>query len=103
MSPIVSCILLFIMIIIYLIGFLYIGISNKEKECQQDYINGKARVESINFDDLKTSTFSDGTEIIVTPSAEYPLDKIVKYNHIIFPVENNNGLSSVVAIYSIVK
>ena len=31
------------------------------------------------------------------------VDKIVKYNHIIFPVENNNGLSSVVATYSIVE
>lgn len=71
--------------------------------CDENYLEGKQLVESIKFDDLQTSTFLNGTEIKVTPSAEYPEDKIVEYKNVRFPVENHDGESVVVATYAINK
>lgn len=70
---------------------------------EKDYLEGKQLVEAINFNDLQTATLLDGTKIKVTPSAEYPEDKIVEYKAVTFPVENHDGNAVVVATYSCVS
>ena len=64
-----------------------------------NYLVGRRIVETIPFNDLQTSTCSDGTELKVTPAAEYPEDKMVEYKSVVFPVENHDGKSVVVATY----
>lgn len=69
---------------------------------KQNYMEGKKIVEKIPFDkldDLNNSRLEDGTNIIVKNSIEYPEDKIIEYKSVVFPVENDNGHSKVIATY----
>jgi hypothetical protein len=90
--------------LMFALGLLSLEGDWKNNKFQASIYENAQIIESIPFEDIKSGNINNTKEIVVTSNLNYPYDKIVKIEirsaQCSFEVENDNGKSKVVAVFS---